>query len=167
MVEMSASLPAASARVHHEGAKSSRTSRPPAASAAATAGGREHRTVEVLVLLSIAHSQRGDRPAATSALDEAVVRAQPEGYVRVFVDEGRLVGDRAPAAPSSNGMAQELSSREVDVLRLLRSELSGPDIARELMVSLNTMRTHTKSIYAKLGASNRREAVRRAAELGL
>ena len=135
--------------------------------AAATAGGRDHRVVEILVLLSVAHDQRGDRPAARSALDEALVRAQPEGYVRVFVDEGRLPADRAPAAPSSNGGAQELSSREVDVLRLLRSELSGPDIARELMVSLNTMRTHTKSIYAKLGASSRREAVRRAAELGL
>ena len=53
------------------------------------------------------------------------------------------------------------------MLRLLRSDLSGPDIARELFVSLNTLRTHTKNIYAKLGVSNRREAVRRAAELGL
>ena len=50
---------------------------------------------------------------------------------------------------------------------MLRSELSGSEIARELHVSLNTMRTHTKNIYTKLGATNRREAVRRAAELGL
>ena len=60
-----------------------------------------------------------------------------------------------------------LSERELDVLRLLRSDLSGPDIANELVVSLNTLRTHTKSIYAKLGVSSRRAAVRRAAELGL
>ncbi len=53
------------------------------------------------------------------------------------------------------------------MLRLLRSELSGPDIARELMVALNTMRTHTKRIYTKMGVNNRREAVRRADELGL
>jgi LuxR family maltose regulon positive regulatory protein len=53
------------------------------------------------------------------------------------------------------------------VLRLLRSDLSGPDIARELVVSLNTMRTHTRSIYSKLGVNSRREAVRRAAELGI
>ena len=53
------------------------------------------------------------------------------------------------------------------MLRLLRTDLSGPDIARELMVSLNTMRTHTKNIYTKLGVSNRRAAVRRAEELGL
>jgi LuxR family maltose regulon positive regulatory protein len=60
-----------------------------------------------------------------------------------------------------------LSGRELDVLRLLRSDLSGPDIARELLVSLNTLRTHTKNIYAKLGVNNRRAAIRRATELGL
>jgi LuxR family maltose regulon positive regulatory protein len=53
------------------------------------------------------------------------------------------------------------------VLRLLRSDLSGPDIARELIVSLNTMRTHTKNIYTKLDVNNRRAAVRRAQELDL
>ena len=64
-------------------------------------------------------------------------------------------------------MVEPLSERELDVLRLLRTDLNGPDIARELMVSLNTMRTHTKNIYAKLGVNNRRAAVRRSAELGL
>ena len=53
------------------------------------------------------------------------------------------------------------------MLRLLGTDLDGPDIARELFVSLNTMRTHTKNIYAKLGVNNRRAAVRRAAELDL
>ena len=53
------------------------------------------------------------------------------------------------------------------MLRLLGSDLSGPDIARQLVVSLNTVRTHTKSIYAKLGVNSRRAAVRRADELGL
>ncbi len=53
------------------------------------------------------------------------------------------------------------------MLKLLRTELSGPEIARELVVSLNTLRTHTKNIYAKLGVNNRRAAVRRAQELGL
>jgi len=65
------------------------------------------------------------------------------------------------------GLVVPLSDRELDVLRLLRTELDGPDIARELMVSLNTMRTHTKSIYSKLGVKSRRAAVRRAEELGL
>jgi LuxR family maltose regulon positive regulatory protein len=60
-----------------------------------------------------------------------------------------------------------LSARELDVLRLLDTDLDGPDIARRLFVSLNTVRTHTKNIYAKLGVNNRRSAVRRAAELDL
>jgi LuxR family maltose regulon positive regulatory protein len=64
-------------------------------------------------------------------------------------------------------LVEPLSERELEVLRLLATDLSGPDIARELFVSLNTMRTHTKSIYAKLGVNNRRAAVRRAEELDL
>jgi LuxR family transcriptional regulator, maltose regulon positive regulatory protein len=60
-----------------------------------------------------------------------------------------------------------LSERELDVLRLLGSDLDGPDIARELSVSLNTLRTHTRNIYAKLGVNSRRAAVRQAAELNL
>ena len=57
--------------------------------------------------------------------------------------------------------------RSLDVLRLLGTDLNGPAIARELMVSLNTVRTHTKHIYAKLAVTSRRAAVRRAAELGV
>ena len=53
------------------------------------------------------------------------------------------------------------------MLRLLGTELSGPEIARELVVSLNTVRSHTKTIYTKLGVNSRRTAVRRAQELGL
>ena len=62
---------------------------------------------------------------------------------------------------------EPLSERELDVLRLLATELSGPEIAGRLSVSLNTLRTHTKNIYSKLGASSRRAAIRRAEELGL
>jgi LuxR family maltose regulon positive regulatory protein len=62
---------------------------------------------------------------------------------------------------------EPLSERELEVLRLLGTELSGPEIARELIVSLNTLRTHTKNIFNKLGVNNRRAAVRRAEELDL
>lgn len=86
-----------------------------------------------------------------------------------------------PSQPISNGvlrplreqqsaisnLVEPLSERELDVLRLLRTDLSGPEIARQLMVSLNTMHTHTKNIYSKLGVNNRRAAVRRAEELTL
>ena len=64
-------------------------------------------------------------------------------------------------------MIEPLSERELEVLRLLESDLGGPDMARELTVSLATVRTHTRNIYAKLGVNSRRAAVRRAAELGL
>ena len=68
-----------------------------------------------------------------------------------------------PGAP----LVVPLSSRELDVLRLLGSDLDGPAIARHLNVSLPTVRTHTQHIYAKLGVNNRRAAVRRAHQLHL
>ena len=74
---------------------------------------------------------------------------------------------RASRAPTPGGSAEALSARELDVLRLLASDLDGPDIARQLFVSLNTLRTHTKNIYTKLDVNNRRAAVRRGRELGL
>ena len=73
----------------------------------------------------------------------------------------------APSAPAPQGLVDELSHRELDVLRLLRSDLTGPEIAAELVVSINTVRTHTKNIFMKLGVTSRRAAVRRADDLGL
>lgn len=64
-------------------------------------------------------------------------------------------------------MIEPLSERELEVLKLLRSELSGPEIAQQLIVSLHTLRTHTNNIFKKLGVNNRRAAVRRAEELDL
>jgi LuxR family maltose regulon positive regulatory protein len=67
--------------------------------------------------------------------------------------------------PVTNVLMEPLSERELDVLRLLGTDLGGPEIARQLVVSLSTLRTHTRSIYSKLGVNNRRAAVRRAEEL--
>ena len=64
-------------------------------------------------------------------------------------------------------MIEALSERELEVLKLLRSDISGPEIAQQLSVSINTFRTHTKNIYIKLGVNDRRAAVRRAGELDL
>jgi LuxR family transcriptional regulator, maltose regulon positive regulatory protein len=143
------------------------------------------------VLQALAHQALGDIPAALASLGRAVTLAEPEGYVRVFADEGpamaallRAVAKQGIArnyvrrllaavsgtehnGPTEQDLIEPLSERELDVLRLLGTELDGPAIARELMVSLNTMRTHTKNIYAKLAVTNRRAAVRRAAELDL
>ena len=73
----------------------------------------------------------------------------------------------AARSVTQQGLADPLSERELDILRLLDSDLGGPAIARELTVSVNTVRTHTRHIYAKLGVTSRREAVREAARLGL
>ena len=76
-------------------------------------------------------------------------------------------GQPVRQVPVGQALIDPLSERELDVLRLLGTELDGPAIARELMVSLNTVRTHTKHIYAKLAVTSRRTAVRRATELDL
>ncbi len=162
---------------------------------AARQGGRRGRALQALLLLALVHQARGDLRTAVTTLDEALREAAPAGYVRLFLDEGPemasllrraidhgdaadlarrvLESDRStggapgPRPQPQPGLVEPLSERELDVLRLLRSDLDGPAIARELTVSLNTMRTHTKRIYTKLGVTSRRAAVRRADELGL
>ncbi len=80
----------------------------------------------------------------------------------------QLNPELAPAlTPGGQSPREALSERELEVLRLLKSEMSGPEIARSLVVSLNTVRFHTKHIYQKLGVNGRLEAIRRAKELGL
>ena len=74
---------------------------------------------------------------------------------------------QAPAPTGAAAPLEALSRRERQVLRLLATDLAGPDIARELVVSLSTVRTHTRNIYAKLEVTSRRSAVRRARELDL
>ncbi len=158
---------------------------------AAEAGGRQGTSLEILVLLAVARKRQGDIGAAMDALSRALELGEPEGYARTFTDEGptmaslltgaakrgvtpsyatQLLGSTNPAPRESarhEALVDPLSDRELEVLRLLASELSGPEIARHLVVSLNTVRTHTKNIYSKLGVGSRREAVRRADELGL
>jgi LuxR family transcriptional regulator, maltose regulon positive regulatory protein len=143
------------------------------------------------VLQAIAHQMRGEITAALAPLEVALTLAEPEGYIRIFADEGPPMAAlleaaaRRDIAPSyvrrllaacgqtgattrpKQGLVEPLSERELEVLRLLNTDLSGPDIARELVVSLHTVRSHTKNVYAKLGVNDRRAAVRRAAELDL
>lgn len=159
--------------------------------AAAQQGQRAGSVIEILALQALASQARGNGPAALAALEQALTLAAPEGYVRLFLDEGppmvallrdaarrgaarhharRILASESPAVGSQRrqqGLVEPLSERELGVLRLLRTELSGPDIARELTVSLNTLRTHTKNVYTKLGVNSRRAAVLRAEELGL
>lgn len=158
---------------------------------AAEGGGRTGSVIEILILLALAHQLQDDIPAALTALERALTLAEPEGYVRIFVDEGhpislllekaaehgiapnyvdqllRAFGKAEDRARADQGLIEPLSDRELEVLRLLGTDLDGPEIAHLLIVSLNTLRTHTRNIYTKLGVNNRRAAVHRAEELGL
>jgi LuxR family maltose regulon positive regulatory protein len=158
---------------------------------AAEDGGRTGSVIDILVAQSLEREAAGDQAGALASLTRAIELGEPQGYARTILDGGppivgllrhlaksrsasshvrRLVtGTSTSAAPErgTQPLVEPLSERELDVLRLLGSDLDGPDIASELVVSLNTVRTHTKNIYAKLGVNSRRAAVSRAAELGV
>jgi len=88
-------------------------------------------------------------------------------YIHKLLAAGGMHDSVHPSSLILQPLAEPLSERELEVLKLLGTELSGPEIADRLSVSLNTVRTHTKNIYSKLGVSSRRAAIRRAEELGL
>jgi LuxR family maltose regulon positive regulatory protein len=154
--------------------------------------------LEVLVTQVIAYQVKGDLSKAHASLEHALALAQPEGFFRIFIDEGEplramLMGFRGSIEKQSRGKNHELSNfvdkllsasaqpkriqhselveplsqRELEILRLLQTELSVPEIAGELVIAVSTVRTHTKSIFSKLNVNNRRAAVKRAAELNL
>ena len=154
--------------------------------------------LEVLVTQVIAYQVKGDLSKAHASLEHALALAQPEGFFRIFVDEGEplratLMGFRGSMEKQSRGknhelwnfvnkllsvsalpkrmqhseLVEPLSQRELEILRLLQTELSVPEIAGELVIAVSTIRTHTKSIFSKLNVNNRRAAVKRAAELNL
>jgi LuxR family transcriptional regulator, maltose regulon positive regulatory protein len=160
---------------------------------AGEAADRDGTVIEAGLVRALAHHANGDTDSARSDLAAALTKGVPAGYCRLFLDEGppmaELLGQlsragppdvralaqqllaaaKRPSAPAPAGRAtdDELSEREREVLRLLATELSGPEIAGHLFVSVNTLRTHTKHIFQKLDVNTRRAAVRRAGELGL
>jgi LuxR family maltose regulon positive regulatory protein len=145
---------------------------------AAEEGGRMGSVIEILILQALAFQAKGDFTPAIHSLQRALTLAEPEGYVCIFNEGEQLSALLKKVEKNKSLFLQKqaislqplfdpLSDHELEVLRLLRTEMSGPEIARNRMVSLNTIRTHTQHIYAKLGVNNRRAAVRRAEELGL
>jgi LuxR family maltose regulon positive regulatory protein len=143
------------------------------------------------VVLALARHAAGDSSAAAEDLSTALTVGVPAGYRRLFLDEGPamvemltsllrgapadvrrhaeqvLASAKAPTATPRRHPDEALSDRELDVLRLLATDLTGPEISRQLYVSLNTLRTHTKHIFTKLDVNTRRAAVSRATERGL
>jgi len=177
--------------------------------ARATAQRRTGGVIEVTALRALALADGGDLAGASASLAEALGLAAPEGYVRVFADEGApmasLLGRLAaaqrtgrvvfpsavpqryleqlarafqPAAPMGvaptatseaerAGLAEPLTGRELEVMRLLAAGKSNKQIADELVVSLATVKKHVGHILGKLAAANRTQAVARARVLGL
>jgi LuxR family maltose regulon positive regulatory protein len=158
--------------------------------------GRTGSVIEAGMVRALAHDAEGDDAAAVDDLATALVAGVPVGYCRLFLDEGtpmetlllevtrRCEGSEAAGCAGrllemarqrpqpvqergATAAGEALSEREVEVLRLLATDLTGPEIARRLYVSVNTLRTHTKHIFTKLGVNTRRSAVSRAAELHL
>jgi LuxR family transcriptional regulator, maltose regulon positive regulatory protein len=173
--------------------------------ALADAHGRVRSLIEIRALRSLALQATGEHQEALSLLAEALALARPEGYVRVFADEGppmaallrsligarqrgrgaagsgaeteylhRVVGAFGPlgdpadkTAPAAGGPIEPLTSRELEVLRLLAAGRRNRDIAQELVVTLETVKKHVSHIFDKLGAANRTQAVAHARRLGL
>jgi LuxR family maltose regulon positive regulatory protein len=148
--------------------------------------------IQALILEAVGQDALGDAGATSRALEEALDLAEPDGVVLPFlllparellerharsgtahaallaeiitVLAGRKPG---PIAADVAPLAEPLSDSELRVLRYLPTNLRAPEIATELFVSVNTIRTHIRHIYAKLGVNQRAEAVAHARELGL
>jgi LuxR family maltose regulon positive regulatory protein len=164
---------------------------------AARSGGRTGRLIEILTLQAVALQTQGQQNQALTALEHALILAEPEGYVRIFVNEGAPIGEllrqlvaqgvamdyvnklltalseetRVQRESSRDLDAQPLvdplSERELEVLRLLAVGLSNKEIAQTLVIAASTVKQHLKSIYGKLDVHSRTQAVARARELNI
>jgi LuxR family maltose regulon positive regulatory protein len=158
---------------------------------AAEQGGRMGSAIEILALQALAHQAHGDTPLALGVLERALSLAETEGYVQVFANQGlpmarllqeavsrgvapdsarRLLAAFPPGGPGNThpSVAKELlSDREVEVLRHIAAGLTNSEIAARLYLSPYTVKAHTRSIYDKLDAHSRTQAVARARELGV
>ncbi len=159
---------------------------------AAEREGRAGIQIEALALRALAHWQAGDRAGAMVPLEHALRLAEPEGYVRLFVDlgfpmsrllqeaqtravmpeyVGQLLDAFGPDFASQKDLSaqfrESLSVRELEVLGLMAAGLTNREIAGKLFISAETVKKHTSSIYAKFGVGTRTRAVARARELGI
>jgi LuxR family maltose regulon positive regulatory protein len=160
---------------------------------AAEEGKRTGSMIEVSILQALAHHARGNKAQALASLKRGLTLAEPEGYVRIFVDEGQMMTELltglseveglkeyirkllsafgkqsdAPLPPPSQPLIDPLSDRELEVLRLVAQGLSNDEISKRLFLSVSTVKGHNLRIFGKLQAKSRTEAVARARELGL
>jgi len=148
--------------------------------------------IEALIQQALALQGKKETDQALAALERALALAQPEGYVRMFLDEGeamtrllcqaqsRQVGSGYAAVllskigktsgmtqPSMQLLIEPLTTREVEVLKLIEAGCSNQDIAGQLVISIPTVKRHISNIYAKLGVESRTQAVAIGKELKL
>lgn len=158
----------------------------------AEAAGRTGRGIELLAFQALAYHGKEEIPQALDALERALSLAQPEGYVRVFLDRGppmaellRHAGSRGLTPPYVSRLLSEfgtlpsdtpirkqpliepLSERELEVLRLLATGRSNDEIAAVLVLATGTVKRHLNNIFGKLSVQNRMQCVARAQELQL
>jgi LuxR family maltose regulon positive regulatory protein len=152
--------------------------------------GRTGDLIEALALRSLGCWNGGDRGGALTGLGHALQLAEPEGYIRLFADLGRPMAellreararsvmpdyvDRLLAAfdvtlatSADHRLPEPLSVREKEILKFLAAGLTNREIADRLVISPETVKKHSASIYAKLAVGNRTEAAARARELQL
>ena len=154
-----------------------------------------HRSVDLLILRALAKKEAEDWASAQTDVRRALTIAAPRNYVRVFLDEGRELGaliDRldfeqlrgSEAAPLARrlqramcssdvrdgapiGMGEELTKRELSILKRLETGLSNKEIAEAIFVSEGTLKWHLHNVYGKLNVKNRSGAMARARTLGI
>ncbi|HXD09074.1 MAG TPA: LuxR C-terminal-related transcriptional regulator [Anaerolineales bacterium] len=154
--------------------------------------GRLGNAIHILAVQAVAYHAQGQPDQAFATLEHALELAEPEGYVRVFVDEGvpmvrllRRMMTRSPASeyvrrllealgesattemPIINKLVESLSQRELEVLRLIVEGATNKEIADELVLTINTVKRHISNIFGKLHVSNRAQAIARAREQNL
>jgi LuxR family maltose regulon positive regulatory protein len=126
-----------------------------------------HRGLALLALASV-RDGRGDRPGARTLADQArelIDRCTDPGMLPALLEHTEATLGSAP--PQRVALVAPLTEREQTVLRLLPTQLKTPEMAQELSVSVNTVRSQVQAIYRKLQASSRAEAITKARQLGL
>ena len=123
-----------------------------------------------LIQLATIRARRGRLPQAEEAVEEArqmLAEIRDPGRLPALAAEATAVLARACAEADAGALRDPLTPSEIDILRLLATDLSQREIGQQLFLSLNTIKTHTRNIYRKLGASSREDAIARAVAAGL